>query len=327
MSYKKSFIYIIFSGLFLAFVWVIGYWCLSGIKTNASYYTNERLKIHHDIIKKNDKEKAKLLIIGGSSVLFSVNNKEISNDLNIPAYNMGSVASLGLDYLLYDAKKEINNNDIVLLQLEYSLYDKAYECSEQKISVIWDNDDKDYLRTLSLTDRINLIYGISPKLILEKIKTVLLGRKNIDQGIEDAKWIDEYGMVQSNTIENSNKNKNELLKMKKKIVFNHDAVLDEYKQENIKDFLSYCRSKNVKVYVTFPPYLHDKKYFNKKDEREIQKIKDFWESNNVKVINDYTETLYNVDDFCNTIYHLNTNGREKHTKMLIERLKLYINNN
>lgn len=325
MSYKKSFIYIIFSGLFLAFVWIIGYWSLSGIETNASYYTNERLKIHHDIIGENNREEAKLLIIGGSSVLFGVNNKEISNELNIPVYNMGSSAQLGLDYLLYDAKKEIDNNDIVLLQLEYSLYDKAYDCSIQKISIIWDSDDRDYLRTLSLTDRIILIYGISPELIFEKLKTVLLGRKNINQGIEDAKWIDEYGMIQSNTIENSNKN--ELLKMEKKIVFNNDVVLDEYKKENIKEFLSYCRSKNVKVYVTFPPYLYDKRYFNKKDEREIQKIKDFWESNNVKVINNYTDTLYNVDDFYNTVFHLNTDGREKHTKMLIEKLKPYINNN
>lgn len=325
MLYKKGFIYIIFSGLFLAFVWIIGYWCLSGIETNASYYTNERLKIHHNIIRENNREEAKLLIIGGSSVLFGVNNKEISNELNIPVYNMGSSAPLGLDYLLYDAKKEIDNNDIVLLQLEYALYDKTYDCSIQKISIVWDDNDKDYLRTLRLTDRLNLIYGISPNLIFEKLKTILLGRKNIDQKIEDAKWIDEYGMIQSNTMENSNKK--ELLKMRKKIVFNHDVVLDEYKQENIKDFLSYCRSKNAKVYVTFPPYLYDRKYFDEKDEREIQKIKDFWESNGVKVINDYTETLYDIDDFCNTLYHLNSNGREKHTKMLIERLKLYINNN
>lgn len=325
MSYKKSFIYIIFSSLFLAFVWVIGYWCLSGIETNASYYLNERLNIHHNILEKNNINKSKLLVIGGSSVLFGIDNREISDHIKIPTYNMGSSAGLGLNYLLYDAKKEINDNDIVLLQLEYPVYDKTYDYNAQLISVIWDTYDKDYLEELNLKDKVKLIYGISSRLFFEKLKTVLLGRKNIDQGIEDEKWIDEYGMIQSNTLENSDKEK--LLNLMEKKVFNDGEVLDEYKQENIKDFLSYCRSKNVKVYVTFPPYLYNKKYFDEEDERKIQKIKDFWESNNVKIINDYTDTLYNVDDFCNSLYHLNTNGREKHTKMLIERLKLYINNN
>lgn len=325
MSYKKSFLYIIFSSLFLVFPWFLGYWILSSIETNASYYANERLKIHHEIIRKDDIEKTKLLIIGGSSVLYGVNNKELSNNLKIPVYNMGSTVGLGSDYLLYDAKKEIKNNDIVLLQLEYSLYGEMNDYCEQKMAVVWDNFDNFYWENLNFENKIKMIYGISSRLIFEKLKTILLGRKNIDQGIEDVKWIDEYGMIQSNTVENSDRK--ELLKMMKKEVFNHDVVLDEYKQENIKDFLSYCRSKNVKVYVTFPPYLYDKKYFNKNDEREIKKIKDFWESNNVKVINDYTDTLYNIDDFCNSLYHLNTNGREKHTKMLIERLKLYIYNN
>lgn len=325
MSYKKSFLYIIFSGLFLAFVWPIGYWCLSGIETNASYNLNERLNIHHNILEKNNINKSKLLVIGGSSVLFGIDNREISDHIKIPTYNMGSSAGLGLNYLLYDAKKEINDNDIVLLQLEYPVYDKTYDYNVQQISVIWDTYDKDYLEELNLKDKVKLIYGISSRLFFEKLKTVLLGRKNIDQGIEDSKWIDEYGMIQSNTVENSDKEK--LLKLMEKKVFNNGEVLDEYKQENIKDFLSYCRSKNVKVYVTFPPYLYNKKYFDEEDERKIQKIKDFWESNNVKVIDDYTDTLYDIEDFCNSVYHLNTNGREKHTKMLIEKLKLYINNN
>lgn len=284
---------------------------------------NDRLKIHHRIAD-NIKQK-KILVIGGSSVLFGVDNKYMSERLNMPVINMGSVGGLGLNYLLYDAKKSIKENDVVLLQLEYLLYDESWDIQRHQISTVWDNYNIDYLKSLNFYDKIKLIYGVDKYLIKNKIYTIIMGLKIIDQGIEDSKWIDEYGMIQSNTVENSDRKK--LLKSIEKRVFNNGEVLGEYKKENIKDFLSYCRSKNVKVYVTFPPYLYNKKYFDEEDERKIQKIKDFWESKNVKVINDYTDTLYNVDDFCNSVYHLNTNGREKHTKMLIEKLKLYINNN
>ena len=323
MSYKKSFLYIILSFFCIAIFWIIGYYLLSGIESGASKYVNDRLKIHHriaDNIKQN-----KILVIGGSSVLFGVDNKYMSERLNMPVINMGSVGGLGLNYLLYDAKKSIKENDVVLLQLEYLLYDESWDIQRHQISTVWDNYNIDYLKSLNFYDKIKLIYGVDKYLIKNKIYTIIMGLKIIDQGIEDSKWIDEYGMIQSNTVENSDRKK--LLKSIEKRVFNNGEVLGEYKKENIKDFLSYCRSKNVKVYVTFPPYLYNKKYFDEEDERKIQKIKDFWESKNIKVINDYTDTLYNVDDFCNSVYHLNTNGREKYTKMLIEKLKLYINNN
>lgn len=324
MLYKKGLLYIFFACFFMAFFWITGYYILQGIETNASYAANERLNIHHDIIKRDDIDKPKLLVVGGSSVIYGIDNKELSNNLGMPVYNMGSSAGLGLDYLLYDAKKEIKKDDIVLLQLEYPLYGEMPDYSEQKIAIVWDNYDSFYWENLNFKEKMQLIYGISPKLILEKIKTILLGRKNIDQGIEDVKWIDEYGMIQSNTVENSDKKK--LLNLIEKKVVN-DEILNENKQESIENFLAYCRRKNVEVYVIFPPYLYDKKRFNKEDQKEVQKIKDFWKSNNVKVIGDYTDTLYDIEDFCNSVYHLNTNGREKHTKMLIERLKPYINNN
>lgn len=104
--------------------------------------------------------------------------------------------------------------------------------------------------------------------------------------------------------------------------------MDTGTRETIIDFLSYCKEKNVKVFVTYPAYYYKQNYFDGYNLEQINKINQFWMEQDVTILGKYTDFIYiDKNDFYDTEYHLNIKGKEKRTEKLIEFLKPYIDNN
>ncbi len=72
---------------------------------------------------KNEKlaamESPKIVLIGGSNVSFGFDTERIAYELNMPAYNMGMLGSVGMDYMIKQTIPYIEENDIVVLIPEY----------------------------------------------------------------------------------------------------------------------------------------------------------------------------------------------------------------
>ena len=272
----------------------------------------------HRRIAENVKS-SKILMVSGSSSLFGVDTEKMSKVLNYPVINLSVHAGLELDYIFYDAKKSIRDNDIVILPIEYAIY---YEDKLSKIRniQIWQND-KQYFNELLFKDKIKLLWSIPFGLEGTVLKTYIGIPVRQESQLEYI-TINKNG-DSINTLETRDKSIQIKEPFDKKKIY-----LDDETEKIIIDFLNYCKEKNVKVFVTYPPYYYKQKYFDGYNLEQINKINQFWKEQDVIILGQYTDFIYtDKSDFYDTEYHLNIKGREKRTEKLIEFLKPYINNN
>lgn len=316
--YKKFFLGMLFTAFIVSIFFILVAYFLSNKNVWGDVSSASIVNKHREIAENIDTPK--ILFIGGSSVRFGINTKLVSRDLNYSAINLGSSVGLRLDYIFYDAKKSIQNNDIVILPLEYVSYHED-KLSATRIVQIWQSD-KQYFDKMLFKDKMELLYSIPIDKEIKVIGTNIgIPIKKEDNNVA--------GMILNENGDCINISETKYEKINVKDPFDESKTyLDENTKNSIIDFLNYCKVKNVKVFVTYPPYYYKQNYFEEYNLEQINKINDFWRKQNVIILGEYTDFIYTDRKiFYDNEYHLNSKGQEKNTEKLIELLKPYINNN
>jgi hypothetical protein len=96
---------------------------------------------------------------------------------------------------------------------------------------------------------------------------------------------------------------------------------NDYK-EKLNNYLDYCHKKGIKVYFSFPPVKKTSFIFKEQPETVAKIYQDTFPS--MGLLNTPSETLYEDNFFYDSPYHLNLEGREKHTKFILSRIKLLL---
>jgi hypothetical protein len=95
-------------------------------------------------------------------------------------------------------------------------------------------------------------------------------------------------------------------------------------KSGITDFIEYCKINEIKLLAAYPSMLYDKIYFSEAAISNLTALKDYYRKREVLFIGSFEESLYEVEDVLDTVYHLNRNGREKRTQRLLKDLGPYI---
>ncbi len=116
----------------VAIVWLATLLLLGGLLYPASvaaWYTNlgnsvESDWVHHMLLRKEAAlalapQPPRVLIVGGSGCLFSVDSAVLSRELGKPVINFCTHAGIGLEYFLARARRHARPGDTVLLSIEY----------------------------------------------------------------------------------------------------------------------------------------------------------------------------------------------------------------
>jgi hypothetical protein len=72
----------------------------------------------------------KIVLVGGSNLAFSIDSEALSNEYGLPVVNMGLAKSVGLGYLLEEARPFISEGDLVILAPEYELFFDLFHGSD-----------------------------------------------------------------------------------------------------------------------------------------------------------------------------------------------------
>ncbi len=273
---------------------------------------------NHYLLASIDKEKRlaetespKIVIIGGSNTVFNVNSQIIQKSTGFSVINMGLHAGLGLKYSLNEIENYIQSNDVVIIMPEYDQFfsnlffggrivTRLVSLRHDAVKYI-----KHYRQWLGLIKSAGL--EVRSKLV------ALLGYQSDDETYSrDA--FNDYGDIRTDLI--GFESNPELAKTDYEI-----RSMDELSTAAISElnkFNDRIMQIGARVYLAFSAVPREK-YGSCSS--QITGLYDYLQTHlDFPILFEPEETLFSLNDFFDTLYHLNDNGRQRYTEILVNYL-------
>lgn len=251
----------------------------------------------------------RIIFIGGSNLSFGLDSQMMKDSLNLNPINMGMHAGLGLKYMLEEAQPYIKENDVVVIIPEYHQFygDQVY--GEEVLGQVALNINKSLLKDFNFNQWMMLIKNI-PIFIEEKVSY---------QSYVDPKSYNQknyYSKETFNKYGDATKHWNvhvprapDVMKLTGK--YNPQAM------EYIRSFINTIPSE-TRVFISFPGFQNQS---FASSEEEIDKIYKVLVDSKIKLLGSPSRYEFDNSYFFNTSYHLNKEGTQLRTRLLIEDLK------
>jgi hypothetical protein len=252
----------------------------------------------------------RIVFLGGSNLSFGLDSKLIKDSLHLNPVNMGIHASLGFKYMMSQYYNHKKKGDIVVLIPEYQQYfDDFAEGTdgEELARMIFDVDLKNYFN-LNRNQRIK-IFSSLPKILKSKFKLDEYFGYDFDfiysrYVYNDYGDVDRKYLIKKRTFKPSNSFNN--------LSINYDLLFD------IIEFQKSLKMKGIHLFISFPGY--QVASFNNSKEK-IAQVYNILTNYKFELIG--TPEMFRMHDtlMLNSPYHLNNDGVNRRTILLINSLK------
>lgn len=249
----------------------------------------------------------RIIFVGGSNLSFGLNSQMIKDSLQLNPINTAIHASIGIKFMLDNTLDYVQNGDIIVLVPEYSHFYRSLNFgSKELMRIIFDVDLKN-IKHLNIAQIANVISHL-PQYSLTKFKpTEYLNVKESD--VYSVNSFNQFGDTYTHW------------KMKQQEFAPYGKINDEFKLDVIKyfeEFNTALKRKGGILLVSFPGFQETS--FNK-SKIAIQKVNDELLKSSLMLIG--TPERYKIPDslMFNMPYHLNKQGVDYRTELLIEDIK------
>ncbi|MEM7486575.1 MAG: hypothetical protein AAF348_15310 [Bacteroidota bacterium] len=245
----------------------------------------------------------KLILAGGSNLIFGVHSEKLEKELKIPVANLGLRAHLGLNFILNELKDVAKEGDIVLLSIEYFMDVEGDENLHRLVSYYNPQALAYFEPKYKSTFRQFFEYR---HMLYKKLLTDYMTKGGPAYTRND---FNQYG----DGIKH--------LEMKPPGVLGSRYVIKANKEEEIKalnDFQKFAVAKGISVLFTYSPYAITEFATNENELKELDSK--FKERMRIKMISELDDFTYDEEFFFDNVYHLTKEGREMHTEQLINKL-------
>lgn len=299
-------------------LWVLGFFTLLSIVhllAVYNFYKYPQTWIANAYHKKEqilaNSNSPKIMIIGGSNVIFGVSASQIEKTLKTPAINYGINAGLEVDYILHLSKKHLKKGDIAILPLEYEHFSKTKDLNRLRIAYIL-NYDRDYFSSLSILEKLQYLSSISfDEFILSFFATkneLNYNSQTINKNGDETANFDEHKI--NSFISRKSHDK----------ALNNPIFTPSFGTKKILEFAKWCEQNGVKMYLTWPSTIYFEEYSNPNYQKYFYNLERYFASNNVDTLGTPNDFLYPLEYFYDTNYHLNANGMKIRTQKLVDLL-------
>lgn len=262
----------------------------------------------------------RILLIGGSNLLFGVDSGRISRELGLPVVNMGVNAGLQLPYILYEAKKVLRPGDIALLSLEYpEMYTYDGVPNQQIISYLY-AFDPGFWKALTWKERFLFVWDTPLSRLIEGYLET--GDKPVRSGLYGAHHIDIHGDQTHTTLADltpairQERDSTPPKKITEKDLNDHNLAWNY-----LEEFHRWASHKGIDVYLIPSILMDDPGYHRGAALKFFQTLPLRARSHGLRFIGNPLDFLYPRNMFFNTNYHLNAPARKIHTQRIIDLLK------
>jgi len=157
------------TGFFLVALFFLMYLLLFFYQLGApvkSYYWIQHMYQYKDYRAKSLKGK-KIIILGGSSSLFSIDSKLLQNKIGYPVANLAVNGGLDISFLYYKLRVHMGQGDIVMMPLEFQYYSPNGEKFTKEFSDGMMSWGVDYLKHLNNIDLLKFFVDAEPSRVLK----------------------------------------------------------------------------------------------------------------------------------------------------------------
>ena len=278
-------------------------------RNEAGRWVAECLIIKNQAVLNHD---PKLIILSGSNSLFGFSAKRLTDEYNIKAVNTAVHAGLGVDYMLYYARKHLKKGRIFILPLEYEIIGRSKPEETQHFHVI--GHDPEYFTRLSALEKLKYIAAISFDTHRRLFSYTFWPELKRDGGYQ-SKTLNEYGDETNN---NPEKVTPEMLaplnaKSSKKYQINNDVwnEIVRFSQDAIEAGSTVVLAfPNIYISI-FDPQLNADFFTELKNRSRAAKI---------PLIGEPEDRVFGENHAYDTTYHQNTAGQIHSTDILYQQL-------
>jgi hypothetical protein len=298
------------------------YYYLSSKKVEV---TDELIWIRYCLAKKHDYADIKgnkVIITGGSNVLFGMRTEQISNELHIPVYNLGVHAGLGIDFIINDAKKVLKKGDVVIMPLEYDHFQTDQRVT--KLAFDYDNAfDKEQLNKISQIDRYT--YGFKFAFQVKPFDNIQLIIKSLQNS---GKPLVENPLGYNSNNLNKHGDQTNHPGVHDLSAFGPIGIPENFSEtvglKMMKDFNTWAKENGISLFITYPNTIYFKKYDTLAYKEYFNSLNKYFSDNHISTIGKPADFFYDEKYFYDTMYHLNDEGMTVRTTQfthMIENLK------
>lgn len=255
-------------------------------------------------------DQPKMMVIGGSNIVFGINSRLLEEEFQMPVVNMGVNAGMMSEFQLNVAEKYIREGDVIILGFEYG----AYTSEQMNPTTAWYTIEnyRDLWRCVPNTEKPALL-RFYPYYFGEKLIAYIKGGNQIPSQPEYVRTnFDEYGDFSFYRKENVRKD------IARNMVI-QEAEIQDNVIAGINEFCEKARKKGAAVYLTFPALDEKCVASTLEDIEEFEKK--IRESVDCPVISSCQTYLMDSRLFYDTNYHLNTEGAKIRTRLLISDIR------
>jgi 5'(3')-deoxyribonucleotidase len=251
----------------------------------------------------------RIIFIGGSNLSFGLNSQIIKDSLHLNPVNTAIQAAIGLKFMMDNALKLIQKDDIVVLSPEYKQFFDGFAFGETGEALI---------RVINFKESQNLT-ALQYKYIIPKIPKYAFSKLNLQQYI-NLKEPEIFGLHTFNQFGDAythwNKEPQQFEAYKELGKKYNPTILTE-----ILDFEKKLKQIGAKLFITFP-CLQYQSFLNNK--YEIVKIEKEISATSLKILGNPLRYTFPDSVMYNTPYHLIKKGVDLRTNLLIEDLKIVL---
>jgi len=307
---------VVWVGLFLASFGILD---THGDRTITAWY-----QIKREVARSKSSAK-KIVFVGGSNVLYGVKAAEVEQAFGMPCLNFGTHGGLPLEYLLYRLKKVSKSGDILVMSLEWGYLHRPLGDLNAVYTGYLLGGDPQYFWQLTASQQIRICFSAPLSRLVLPVTTsreASDGLQNVYVDSVRGVHIDSWGDFMGNFPER--RAKSELARLLG--LTPHPCTLAEAEGDSdfwkvVREFLNWARKKRVTV-VFAAPALLDNPILTGADYRQIFAAGEkHYESLGIPVIARQNTNFYGESLMFDSMYHLNSAGREIRTKQLIEGLR------
>lgn len=261
---------------------------------------NESLKLNNS--------SNRIILLGGSSAAFGINSESISKEFQINVINNSLHAGLGLRFMLVNCREFIRKGDVVILVPEYHHFYDNYMYGEEVLSRLLVNTSIANFRHLSFEHVFFQTQSIL-KMAFHKINYVSCSEQNqLYKRDKFNVFGDFIGHLNHQPVRQIPISVQEI----KSLVINQSAI------DEIKSFESHIHEIGAQLFIAFPAY--QKESFNK-NEKQVNLVHDQLIKEEISVLGEPEQLMFNNYFLYDSPYHLNAKGRNIWTEKLILLMK------